>query len=147
MAKKSTRKTSSKKAVKQTARKGAVAPAKKAGARKAAKKAASPASKNAGGGGGALPCYTRAEAYRILREVVYPPCAKSPGSIRLPDNIETDLGYVGGSKAQLAPKTNGAFQFTAPDWFVTRDFNSISIVQEHLTAIISILTSTQRLDP
>jgi len=61
------------------------------------------------------------------------------------DDLESDLGYVNGSKALLAPKTNTAFQLTAPNWLLSHDFDEISIVREHFQKTCDKLNANGRL--
>lgn len=91
--------------------------------------------------------YTKAEAYAALRENVYPPCSKSPGSIVLSDILtsQAGLGFTAGSVKLLASKTNNEFGFTAPDFFKTDFFEPNTNVMEHLARVLALLSKAGRL--
>ncbi len=91
--------------------------------------------------------FTRIQVFGILTHVVYPPCRKQPDQIVPADDLETDLGYVDGSKSLLAPKTNQAFALKSPNNFIGADFNGIATVRDHHTATCKNLRAEGRLLP
>lgn len=89
--------------------------------------------------------FTKKQVYMVLKNFVYPPCAKHPDNIRMFHSLEFDLGYVGSSRQNLAGKTNGSFGLTGTTQFSGSDMMSIDTVLTHFKAVVAILTKQGRL--
>lgn len=89
--------------------------------------------------------FTRPQVYQIIKNYVYPPCKKEPDAIRMDDDLETDLGYVGNSKRLLAPKTNNTFALTPPNRFTGPEMDALTDVAPHVDATCDKLDAAGRL--
>src|SRR5262245_37503524 len=89
--------------------------------------------------------FTRAQVYQIIKHYVYPPCKKEATAIRMNDNLETNLGYVGNSRRLLAPKTNNTFALTPPNRFTGPEMDDLNDVASHVNATCDKLRSAGRL--
>lgn len=89
---------------------------------------------------------TRAEVYDRMRRKVYPPCKKSPSTIRMGDEIESDLGYVGNAKRALAAKTNQEFGLVPPNYLTPQEMEQFTYIREHVAATCEKLLAAGRLE-
>jgi len=89
--------------------------------------------------------FSKRQVYMMLKEFVYPPCAKHPENIRIHHMLESDLGYEGNSRQLLAGKTNGVFSLQEPHKFNGQEMMNLDSVRDHHNETIKKLRNLGRI--